>query len=258
MLAREVAQDILSLLPAQLEEPSFALVGVGGAGINVLMEVNDEVPLRRITVDTDEYFLALCGRDQQLDLGRPLLEGKGTGGEIELGRSAAMLHRAEIDDCLGEDILLLVAGLGRGTGTGAAPVVASIAKEKGLPVLAFLIWPFKDERTVTKAGKGLAALKPHCDALLVLDNSAALEVGGVDTHREAATLVNTMMAQMVERLVERISEAFPFSVHEEITNFVEGLPTANEKMPLKAAELAFENEVFAPIAMDRRGIIELR
>ncbi len=257
MLAREVAQQILGYLPNQLDEPSFALVGVGGAGINVLKEVHDEGVLRRIALDTDEYYLALSGCTRQLDIGASLTHGKGTGGEIGLGRSAALLQRAEISDSLNEDIVLLAAGLGRGTGTGAAPVVASLAKERGLPVLAFLIWPFKEEKITTKARKGLGALKPRCDALLVLDNNAALQASGVNSHWEAAHVVNEMTARMVERLIEKISEAFPFSIQEEIADFVEELPAANEELPLRAAELG-PTKASEPIVTDARGFIELR
>ncbi len=161
-------------------------------------------------------------------------------------------------DELAEDIVLLVAGLGRGTGTGAAPVIASLAKEKGLPVLAFLIWPFKEERIATRARRGLAALKHKCDALLILDNNAALGVPDVESHWEAARVVNSMMARMVERFVARVSEAFPFSVHDEIADFVEQMPAANEQLPLKAASLGFSHEFVPPVAMDSKGTIELR
>ncbi|MCJ2520220.1 MAG: hypothetical protein LN412_04640 [Candidatus Thermoplasmatota archaeon] len=258
MIAREVAQRILGQLPSQLDEPGFVFAGIGGAGINVLKLVRERTALRKLAVDTDEYFLSLCGCQQQLDLSNPISRGKGTIGDVELGKSAALLHKEEIAESLEQDIILLAAGLGRGTGTGAAPVVASLAKEKGLPVLAFLIWPFKEERIVTKARRGLDALKPQCDALLILDNNAALEVDGVESHWEAANVVNDMMAHMVERLVEKVSTAFPFSIQDEIVDFVEELPAANEKFPLKAAELAIAPQSFEPIAMDARGLIELR
>jgi cell division protein FtsZ len=258
MLAREVAQSVTSILSSRLEEASFSMLGVGGAGINVLMEVSPEIPLRRVAVDTDEYFLELCAGEEKLDLGRPLLEGKGTGGQVELGRSAALLHRSELEGCLGDGILLLAAGLGRGTGTGAAPVIASIARERGVPVLAFLIWPFRDERITTKARRGLRELRRYCDAVMVLDNDRARDVSGVSSHWEAATVVNSMMARMVERIVERVSEAFPFSVEEEIADFVGGLPAAEEGVPLRTAELGFEPEMLDPVAMDSRGMIQLR
>lgn len=258
MLAREVAQRVSSVLTDRLDEAGFAMIAVGGAGINVLRELSPDLPLRRIALDTDEGFLDMCQSDEQLNLGRPLLDGLGTGGETDLGRSAALIHGPDIAKLLRDEILLLAAGLGRGTGTGAAPVVASIAKEKGLPVLAFLIWPFKDERISTKARKGLNDIRPNCDAILVLDNSRALEVAGIESHWEAASLVNSMMARMVERFVERISEAFPFAVEDEIADLVGGLPAAQEGLPLKTAELSFEPSAFEPIAMDSRGMIQLK
>ncbi len=224
----------------------------------MLKEVREEAALRLMAVDTDDYYLALSGCQRQLDLGRPLVHGKGTAGEVELGRSAALLHGSEIRDSLEEDIVLLTAGLGRGTGTGATPVVASLAKKKGLPVLAFLIWPFKEERIATKARHGLANLKSNCDALMVLDNNAALRVVGVDTHWEAAHVVNEMAARMVQRLIERVSNAFPFSIQDEIADFVEELPATNEQLPLKTVELGLHPPDSDPVRMDTKGLIELR
>ncbi len=254
----EVSHNLLTLLPTQLDGPTFSVMGVGGAGINVLNMVGGETPLRRIAADTDQYFLALCRHEDQLDLGLPVLEGRGTRGSVELGRSCALAHESRVLDVLEGDIILLVAGLGRGTGTGATPVIASLARRKGLSVLSFLVWPFTEEGLTETAEAGLASLREHCDALMILDNDAALEVCDREDRRDAAMVVNDMIAQMIERLVGKVGEAFPFSVHDEIVDFVEGLPSANEELPLRAAELAIDPLTFEPIAMDGRGRIDLK
>lgn len=254
----DVGHEILNLFPDQLEGPRFTVLGVGGAGINVLNTVDWEDGLRRVAIDTDEYFLALCRHENQLDIGLPELEGRGARGSVDLGRSAALSHESEILDVLEGDIILLTAGLGRGTGTGAAPVIASLARQRGLPVLSFLVWPFAKEGLDTKAEEGLALLREHCSAVMILDNDAALKVSGNHDRRDAAMLVNDMIAQMMGRLVGRVEDAFPFSVHDEIADFVEGLPEAVQDVPLRAAELALDPAIFEPVAMDDRGRIALK
>ncbi len=139
----------------------------------------------------------------------------------------------------------------------AAPVIADRAKDRVLPVLAFLIWPFQEEGIAERAEGGLTALRSTCDALMVLDNEAALTVDGEANHWEAARLVNHMVARMVERLVARISEAFPFSLQDEIADYVEGLPAANADAPLRAAQL-HPHDAPSPIPLDAHGWIKLR
>ncbi len=254
----DIGQGIINLLPEQLEGPRFTILGVGGAGINVLNTFGWEDGLRRIAVDTDEYFLALCRHEDQLNIGLPELEGRGARGRVDLGRSAALYHESEITDILEGDIILLTGGLGRGTGTGASPVIASLARQRGVPVLAFLVWPFAQEGLDSTAEEGLALLREQCSAIMILDNEAALGVCGNDDRSDAAMLVNDMIAQMMARLVYRVGDAFPFSVPDEIADFVEGLPQMEQDGALRAAELGLDPGVFEPVAMDDRGRITLK
>ncbi len=258
MGAPEVTQYILNLLPEHIEGPRFTVIGVGGAGINVLNTVGGDADLRKVAVDTDEYFLALCRHEDQLDIGLPQLGGRGTRGSVELGRSCAQAHEAEILDILEGDIVLLTAGLGRGTGTGATPAIAQVAQGKGIPVIAILVWPFEAENLARRAEEGLESLRRQCNGVMILDNDAALEVSEGADRREAAMVVNDMIAQMIETLIGRVQEAFPFSVHDEIADFVEALPGVNAELVLRAAELSFDATARQPVAMDGRGRINLR
>lgn len=253
-----VGHDILNVLPGQLEGPRFTVVGVGGAGINVLNTLAWNDGVRTIAVDTDEYFLALSRHEDQIDIGLPELEGRGARGSVDLGRSAALAHEGEILDALEGDIILLIAGLGRGTGTGATPVVASLAHQRGLAVLAFLVWPFEKEGLDTSAEEGLTLLRKRCNALMILDNDAALEACGSHDRSDAAMVVNDMIAQLLGRLVVRVEDAFPFSLHDEIADFVGDLHLGAQDVPLKSAELTLDSATFQPVPMDERGRIALK
>lgn len=255
MLDREAAQEILKQLPGFVEEPRLLLVGVGGAGINMLRTVDAGPGLRKAALDTHDHPLALSGVEEQLYL-RTSPEG-GTGGSPEVGRATALSYRGEIRELLEADILFLTAGLGRGTGTGVAPVVAELARERGLPVLAFLAWPFRGEGIATTAQKGLATLRAITDGLLVLDNEAAMELPGIEAQGDAAQLVNEMMGRVLMDLRDRVHGAFPFSVREEMADFLEGLPTGSPSFPVRAS--AWSNGGAAqPLSTDPRGIVEVR
>ncbi|MFQ6012626.1 MAG: hypothetical protein ACE5LS_03155 [Thermoplasmata archaeon] len=255
MFDREVAQEIQERLPGYPDEPRLLLVGVGGAGINMLRTVEAGAGLRRVALDTDDYALALSGIEQQLHL-RTSPPG-GTGGNPKAGRAAAMSHQGEIRELLEGDILFLTAGLGRGTGTGVAPVVAELAQERGLSVLAFLAWPFRREGVAATAREGLAALRAVTDGLLVLDNEGAMELPGIEAQRDAAQLVNEMLGRVLMDLRDRVHGTFPFSVREEMADFLEDLPTGSPSFPVRA--MAWSNDKAAePLSVDPRGVVEIR
>lgn len=256
MSDREAAQEALRQHPSHVEEPRVLLVGVGGAGIRLLRAVDGELGIERVALDTDDYSLALSRVERQVHLAPR--EGDGTGGDPTRGREAALRHRDEIHDLLQADILLLTAGLGRGTGTGAAPIVAQLAKEKGLAVLAFVTWPFRAEEIDESARGGLAELQATCDGLLVLDNQATLSFPGIEAKREAADLVNEMMRRVLRDLQERVQGAFPFSVHEEMADFLETLPASNQELPVRAAQWGPPPVASAPLTVDPRGVVKLR
>jgi cell division GTPase FtsZ len=133
-----------------------------------------------------------------------------------------------------------------------------LAREDGIPVLAFLAWPFAQEDLDAAAQRGLTAMESTCDGLIVLDNEAAFTLTGIQTRRDAAQMVNAMIGQVLLDLHDRVHEAFPFSVREELADFIGDLPEGNMDLPLRAAQwdgLQRDND---PLPMDPRGIVELR
>jgi len=162
------------------------VIGVGGGGVNAVNRMIAE-GLRNIefiAANTDAQALLLSEADLKLDIGRQLTRGLGAGSDPEIGRQAAEDHRAEIEDALTDtDMVFITAGEGGGTGTGAAPVVAEIARSLGVLTIGVVTRPFSFEgkRRATQADKGIAQLRDKVDTLIVIPNDRLLSVTAADT-----------------------------------------------------------------------------
>jgi len=156
------------------------VLGVGGAGCNILSRLNysssDE--LKFIALNTDKRNLAECKIERKLQLGGNISGGWGTGGNPEIGKQIALEEKNRLKEILEEtDLLLLISGMGKGTGTGVSPVIARLAKEMDKLVLAFAILPFHFEgnERFSRAKKGLQELEKVVDALMVVSNNDLLK-----------------------------------------------------------------------------------
>jgi cell division protein FtsZ len=158
------------------------VVGIGGGGVNAVNRMI-EVGLRGvefIAVNTDAQALLMSDADVKLDVGRELTRGLGAGANPEVGRKAAEDHREEIEEVLkGADMVFVTAGEGGGTGTGGAPVVASIARKLGALTIGVVTRPFSFEgkRRGGQAEDGITALRNECDTLIVIPNDRLLQLG---------------------------------------------------------------------------------
>jgi cell division protein FtsZ len=166
---------------AKLEEPAVTkkivlkVFGLGGAGCNAAGFASQAgfAGVEFLAVNTDAQSLDACATPAKFVLGASRTRGLGAGGDPELGRAAAEEDMEKINSfCDGADIIFLLAGLGGGTGTGAAPVFARAAREKGALVLALVTLPFDFEghRRQLQAQSGLQQLKTHADAVICLPN----------------------------------------------------------------------------------------
>src|ERR687887_29515 len=160
------------------------VVGVGGGGVNAVNRMI-EVGLKGvefIAVNTDAQALLMSDADVKLDVGRELTRGLGAGADPEVGRKAAEDHKEEIEEVLkGADMVFVTAGEGGGTGTGGAPVVASIARKLGALTIGVVTRPFSFEgkRRAKQADEGITNLRNECDTLIVIPNDRLLQLGDI-------------------------------------------------------------------------------
>ncbi|MBC3185226.1 cell division protein FtsZ [Corynebacterium sp. zg-331] len=158
------------------------VVGVGGGGVNAVNRMIEEglKGVEFIAVNTDSQALMFSDADVKLDIGREATRGLGAGANPEVGRASAEDHKSEIEESLkGADMVFVTAGEGGGTGTGAAPVVAGIAKKMGALTIGVVTRPFKFEgkRRTRQALEGIDALKEVCDTVIVIPNDRLMELG---------------------------------------------------------------------------------
>lgn len=160
------------------------VVGIGGGGVNAVNRMI-EVGLKGvefIAVNTDAQALLMSDADVKLDIGRELTRGLGAGANPEVGHKAAEDHREEIEEVIkGADMVFVTAGEGGGTGTGGAPVVASIARKLGALTIGVVTRPFAFEgkRRARQAEEGITELRNECDTLIVIPNDRLLQLGDV-------------------------------------------------------------------------------
>lgn len=185
------------------KSPSICIVGVGGAGSNVI----DRITLDRIVdatlvcMHTDVRVLSHSMAPVKVQLGIELMKGIGAGGDPDLGREAALFSREQIRQAVdGHDIIFISVGLGGGSGSGAAPVIAEIAKNTGALVMVIASMPFGFEgrRRIGQAEEALELLQKRADALILFENDRMGElVLPKDGIQKAFTLADQLIAQSV-------------------------------------------------------------
>lgn len=157
------------------QKPVIKVIGIGGGGGNAVnrMIENDVHSVEFVVINTDAQVLRLSKAESRIQIGKHLTKGLGAGNDPEIGRQAAIESEDLIREMLkGTDMAFITAGMGGGTGTGAAPLVAKIAKEEGALTIGIVTKPFSFEgrKRITQAQKGLEELKPHVDTLIVIPN----------------------------------------------------------------------------------------
>ncbi len=187
------------------------VVGVGGAGNNAVNRMVDEQidGVDFIGVNTDKQALQLCKAPRLIQIGEKLTKGLGAGAKPEIGEKAAEESSEELTSALkGADMVFVTCGMGGGTGTGAAPVVARIAKEMGILTVGVVTKPFRFEAKVrmSNALMGIDKIKDHVDTLIVIPNDKLLEI--VDrrtTMPEALKKADEVLQQAVQGITDLIN-----------------------------------------------------
>jgi cell division protein FtsZ len=184
------------------------VIGVGGGGGNAVQHMvsNDVKGVDFIAVNTDAQALDGLGAERTLQIGSSITKGLGAGANPDTGRAAAIEDRERLAELLsGADMVFITAGMGGGTGTGAAPVVAEVAKEMGILTVAVVTKPFKFERRSKIAEKGLAELVEHVDSLITIPNQKLHDVLGDGTSmKEAFAAANNVLLGAVKGIADLI------------------------------------------------------
>ncbi len=191
---------------------NIKVVGVGGGGGNALdcMVQADVKNIEYIAVNTDAKALLNSKATTRIQIGAKLTKGRGAGNRPEVGRQSAEENRDEISNALkGADMIFITAGMGGGTGTGAAPVVAQIAQELGILTVAVVTKPFAFEREqkMAQAERGIDTLKKYVDSLVVIPNERLLV--GVDkplTMRQSFAMADDILRTGVQSISDLIVE----------------------------------------------------
>ncbi len=187
------------------------VIGVGGGGCNAVNSMIDSNvnSAEFIAVNTDNQALLLSKADNRLQIGAMLTKGLGAGSNPDVGEAAAEESKAEIAQILeGTDLLFIAAGMGGGTGTGAASVIARIAREMGILTVAVVTKPFSFEGKVrnANANKGLANLRKYVDTLVVIPNDRLLQFLPAQTGvLEAFKYADDMLKQGIIGIVDLIA-----------------------------------------------------
>lgn len=187
------------------------VVGVGGGGNNSIdhMVANKVNGVDFVAVNTDVQALKRSAADEKLQIGTKLTKGLGSGGNPEMGRKSAEESREDLKEILtGSDMVFVTAGMGGGTGTGAAPIVANVAKEMGALTVGVVTRPFGFEgrRRAQQAEFGIDELKEQVDALITIPNDKLLQI--IDNRTpmtDAFAIVNDVLHQGIQSITDLIS-----------------------------------------------------
>ena len=201
---------MIELIDTESQEAVIKVIGVGGCGGNAVdhMIAQGVSGVEFIVANTDAQALKRNQAKIQLQLGSNVTKGLGAGANPEIGRQAAMEDRERIAELItGADMLFLTAGMGGGTGTGAAPVVAEVAKELGILTVAVVTKPFAFEGKRQRiAQEGLDALSQHVDSLIIIPNDRLMQVLGEDvTYEDAFRASNDVLNGAVAGIAEVIN-----------------------------------------------------
>jgi cell division protein FtsZ len=189
--------------------PRIKIVGCGGAGNNTINRMyNIGIDgVETIAVNTDKQHLDVIKADKKILVGKSLTRGLGAGGFPEIGKRAAELARSTLQEVLADtDLLFITAGMGGGTGTGTAPIVAQVAKEQGAIVVGMVSTPFKVERArMVKAEEGIADLRAAADTVIVLDNNRLLEMVPNLPLEQAFSVMDQLISETIKGISETIT-----------------------------------------------------
>ncbi len=209
-----IVEKALNNLPSagefeEIMQANIKVIGVGGAGNNMVgwLYKKGIKGAEIVATNTDHQHLNITGADRKFLIGKDCTKGLGCGGFPSKGAEAAQESLMQLKESLRDsDMVFVCAGMGGGTGTGAAPVVAQVAKDTGAIVIGTVTMPFKIERArCDKAEFGLQQLRQVSDTVIVIDNNRLVQIAGNLPIQQAFAVANELVATMIKGIVETIA-----------------------------------------------------
>lgn len=207
------AEEKLAAKPVEFDsfgEPKIVIVGCGGAGGNTVSRLH-KIGVKgaeTIAINTDKMALDVVEADKKLLIGKSITRGLGAGGYPEVAEKCAEQARNKLEELLhGADLVFITAGMGGGTGTGSAPVVADVAKKLGAIVVGMVSTPFNVERArLIRGDEGLDKLRKKADSVIVLDNNRLLKYVPNLPIDQAFSVMDQLIAETVKGISETITQ----------------------------------------------------
>ena len=191
-------------------QPRIVIIGCGGAGNNTVNRIHHMgvSGAETIAINTDKQHLDMIQADKRVLIGKSLTKGLGAGGYPDVGKRAAEMARPTLEAILeSADLVFITAGMGGGTGTGSAPVVAQIAKEQGAIVVGMVSYPFQVEKArLIRAEEGLESLASAADSVIVLDNNRLKNFVPNLPLGQAFSVMDQLIGETVKGISETITE----------------------------------------------------
>lgn len=190
-------------------QANIKVIGCGGAGNNTVSWLYNKgiEGAETVIMNTDSMHLNARNADRKLLIGKELTRGLGAGGFPKIGAQAVEESQHEVKQILKDtDLLFVCAGMGGGTGTGSAPVVAKMAKEMNAIVIGVVTMPFNIERArIEKAELGLQLLREYCDSVIVIDNNRLVEIAGNLPLKQSFAVADELISTMIKGIIETIA-----------------------------------------------------
>ncbi|RLJ04175.1 MAG: cell division protein FtsZ [Candidatus Aenigmatarchaeota archaeon] len=207
--SENVSETISNEFGVDVKEARILVLGIGGAGNNCINRLTTMgvQGAQTVAINTDVKHLGVVQAHKKLLIGKELTRGLGAGGYPDVGRKAAEESEKELKKLLEDsDMVYLVSGLGGGTGTGAAPVIAKYAKELGSIVIGCVTMPFKIEGArIGKAEDGLQYLRQVSDTVIVIENDRLLKIAGDLPLQDAFAVADNLISTVIKGVTETIS-----------------------------------------------------
>ncbi len=258
MIPRDYVDEVINGLFEDAVDPKISVVGVGGAGGNVVSALYDRdvKGVETVAVNTDPAGLSKAEADFKVLLGH--VEGED---RVAAARASAESSEGQLKDTLSSDIVFVVAGLGGAAGTGAAPVVARTARANGAVTIAIGILPFDAEGRSDAAKSGLEDLRKEADSLIVVDNNSLDKFADQLSFNEALAVVNHMVLTIVQGVVDHLAKSFLTTVAEEVESVAREIEDQNSRavhVEVGAPETVHASWEVDPVSFDDNGFIGLR